>query len=166
MSDMTVMINKEAFLILCMRIEGLCAELYHYYSKIYEEMPEASRLWKKTALEEENHQLQFELALRLMNETEFELPKDSLKRVYSVHANLLKYLDQIKIEKPELLTAVSKSIEMEQKLADLHVHTALHFKDESMQNLFKSMSEADSNHVSDMQTFKSCNHHSISRIGC
>jgi rubrerythrin len=154
MSEMTVMVTKKTFLDVCMGIEGLCADLYHHYSKIYEDIPEASRLWKKTALEEENHQKQFELALRLLNDTEFEVPKDNLKRVYSIQHKLQKHLEQIKHNKPELLAAVLKALEMEEKLADLHVHTSLHFRDESMQNLFKALSEADSDHVADMQRYR------------
>jgi rubrerythrin len=158
MSDMTVMMSKKIFLEVCMGIEGLCAELYHYYSEIYEDIPEASRLWKKTALEEESHQRQFELALRLVNETEFEVSKDGLKRAYAIQYKLLKLLEHIKSNKPELLTAVSKAVEMENKLADLHVHTSLHFKEEAMQNLFKSLSDADRDHVSDMQRYRTILH--------
>jgi rubrerythrin len=128
--------------------------MYHFYSEIYEDVPEASSMWMKTALEEENHQKQFELALRLLNESEFEIPEDSLKRAYAIQYKLLKLMDHIKINKPELMTAVSKAVEMEDSLADLHVQTSLKFKDESMQNLFKSLSEADRGHVSDLQRYQ------------
>ena len=154
MSEMTVMITKKTFLDVCMGIEGLCADLYHHYSKIFEDIPEASRLWKKTALEEEHHLKQFELVLRLMNDTEFEVPKDNLKRVYSIQYKLQKHLEHIKTNRPELMTAVSKSVEMEEILADLHVHTSLNFRDDSMQDLFKALSEADNEHVADMQRYR------------
>ena len=72
---------------------------------------EASRLWKKTALEEENHRRQFELALRLVNETEFEVSKDGLKRAYSIQNKLLNLMEHIKDNKPDLLTAVTKALE-------------------------------------------------------
>lgn len=154
MSEMTELTTKKNFLEVCMGIEGLSADLYHHYSKIYEDIPEASRLWEKTALEEENHQKQFELASRLVSETEFEVSKDGLKRAYSIQIKLLQLLEHIKNNKPELLTAVSKALEMEEKLADLHAHTSLNFKEESMQNLFKALSEADRGHVADMQRYQ------------
>ena len=154
MSEMTVMMSKRNFLEVCMGIEKLCADLYHHYSEIYEDIPEASQLWKKTALEEENHRRQFELALRLVNETEFEVSKDGLKRAYSIQYKLLNLMEHIKDNKPDLLTAVTKALEMESKLADLHVHTSLHFKDESMQKLFNTLSEADRDHVTDMQRYR------------
>jgi hypothetical protein len=153
MTDITDMTSKKIFLEVCMGIERLCADVYHYFSKIYEDNPEASRLWMKTALEEENHQKQCELALRLLCETEFEVPKESLERAYSVQYKLLYLIDHIKSTKPELLTAVSKAVEMEEKLADLHVH-ALNFKEESMQKLFKSLSAADREHIAALQRYR------------
>jgi len=141
------------FLEVCTGIEMLFADLYHYFSKIYEDVPEASRLWKKTALEEENHQKQCELALRLKDETEFEVPEESLERAYSVQYKLLYLIDHIKNTPPDLLTAVSKAVEMEEKLADLHAH-ALNFKEASMQKLFRSLSAADNEHIASLQRYQ------------
>ena len=153
MSEMTDITTRKIFLEICMDIEGLCASLYHFYSTIYEDSPEAVRFWKKVALEEENHQKQFELALRLLNETEFEVSKDNLKRAYAIQFKLQNLMNHIQSHKPDLLTAVSKAIEMEEKLADLHVHTSLNFKDESMQKLFTALGNADMHHVSEMQRY-------------
>jgi rubrerythrin len=154
MIEMTDVKSKKIFLEVCMDIERLCADVYHLYSEIYEDIPEASRLWKKTALEEENHQMQFGLALRLLSGTEFEVSKDSLKRAYSIQYKLLKLINHVQGTKPELLTAVSNAVEMEEKLADLHVHASLHFKEESMQKLFKSLSEADHGHIAALQRYR------------
>lgn len=155
MSEAIETMTKKIFLEVCMGIEGLCADLYHYYSQLYEDVPEASRLWKKTALEEENHQSQFKLALGLLDETEFEVLEESRNQAYSIQYNLLKLMTNIKNTKPELLTAVSKAIEMEEKLAILHIKSSLKFKEESMQNLFKALSDADHGHVEELQRYKS-----------
>ena|SRR5450631_2329067 len=151
MSEIT---NKKIFLEVCMGIEGLCADMYHYYSEIYVDVPEASKLWKKTVIEEENHQKHFELALRLSDEMEFDVSEESLERAYKIQYKLLKLTNHVRSKKPELHVAVSKAVEMGAKLADLHVYNALNFKDESLQKMFKAMSEADSNHVSDLQCFQ------------
>lgn len=153
MSEMNDLTSKKIFLEVCMGIEVLCAELYHYYSTVFEDIPEASRIWKKAALEEEDHQKQFELALRLLNETEFEVQKDSLERAFSIQYKLLKLTDHVKSSKPELLTAVSKAVEMEDKLADLHVSASLKFKDMSIQKLFKALGEDDRQHVAALQRY-------------
>ena len=152
---MSDVMTKKIFLEVCMGIEALCADLYHYYSTIYEDIPEAATLWKKTALEEENHQRQFEMALRLVDETEFEVLNDSLNRAHAIQHKLLKLMDNIKSAKPDLLMAVSKAVEMEEKLADLHIQSSLKFSEESMQNLFKALSEADRAHVADLQRYRS-----------
>jgi hypothetical protein len=147
--------DKKNFLDVCRGIEGLCADLYHYYSELYEDIPEAAHLWKKTALEEENHQRQFELAIKLWDDTEFEIVDDNLERAFAIQYKLLNLLDHIKISKPDLLVAVSKAVEMEEKLADLHIHTSLKFKDESMQKMFSALSEADREHVADLRRYRS-----------
>ena len=154
MSEMINMMTRKIFLDVCIGIETLCAELYHYYSKIYEDVPEASRLWKKTAFEEENHRMQFELALKLLKETEFDVTEDNLKRAYSVQYKLLKLMDHIKNNQPDLLTAVSKAVEMEEKLADLHAHASLDFSDKSMQKLFKALNEADREHIGALKNYR------------
>jgi rubrerythrin len=154
MSDMTDMMGKKAFLEVCRGIEGLCAELYHHYSSIYEDTPEISNLWKKTALEEENHQKQFELALRLWDVTEFEVLHDSMNLAYSIQFKLLELMNHIKSIKPDLLTAVTKAVEMEERLEKLHAHTSLIFKEESMQNLFTSLSKDDHDHVADLRRYQ------------
>lgn len=154
MSCLTETMTKNTFLEICMGIEGLCAELYHFYSTLYEDNPEASRLWKKAALEEENHQNQFGLAMRLLCETDFDILQHSLKRAYSIHDKLQKLIIHVKSNKPDLLTAVSEAVEMEEKLADLHAYTALNFRDDSLQRLFKALSDADSEHVAALQRYQ------------
>ena len=44
---------------------------------------------------------------------------------------------------------------MEEILADLHVHTSLKFKEESMKKMFIALSEADHGHVTDLQHYQS-----------
>lgn len=147
--------GKKTFLIVCAGIEGLCAEIYHYYSKIYDDIPDASRLWKKTALEEENHQKLFELALKLWNDTEFDILHDSVRDAYSIQLKLIELMNRIKSKKPDLMVAISKAVEMEEKLEKLHAQTSLKFKEESMQKLFKSLSEADHDHIADLRRYRS-----------
>lgn len=155
MSEMTELMTKKIFLDVCAGIEKLCAELYHHYSTIYQDIPEASSLWKKTALEEENHQKQFELAIRLWEETEFDVLNESLNQAYAIQYKLMTFMNNIKNSKPDLLTAVTKAIEMEKKLAVLHVSTALKFKEPSMQDMFRALSDADHGHMADLQQYQS-----------
>jgi len=151
--EMTTVPTNKAFLEVCMSIEGLCADLYHYYSERYRDVPEASRLWKKTALEEENHQRQFELALLLSEQVEYDVTRVSLKRAYSIESALQKFVAQVKRNTPDLLTAVSRAVEMEEILSELHANQCLRFKDDSIQGLFKAMNEADNEHMVALQRY-------------
>ncbi len=154
MSEMINLMTSKIFLQTCISIEELCAELYHYYSRAYEDIPEASRLWKKTALEEEDHRQHFMLAVRLMNETEFKVSGNHLIKAYSIQNKLRYLLNQVSHSTPELLTAVTKAIEMEDVLADLHAHISLNFNDSNMQNLFRALSEADRDHISALKQYR------------
>ena len=134
------------FLEVCSKIEGLSAELYHYYSELFHDDQESSQLWKKTALEEENHQKLFELALRLRNECELEIISDYNKalRVYEKLKSLIIYVRE---SPPDIFLAITKAIEMEVALADLHVDSAAHFIDAQTQNMFKSLQAHDKEHI-------------------
>jgi len=125
MSEMKDMMTRKIFLDVCMGIEKLCAELYHCYSKIYADIPEACSFWKKAALDKENLRKQYEVLLRLLNEIEFDVSADSLKRAYCIQNQLLKLLEHTRNSKPDLTTAFSKSAEIEGSLEDMHAHASI-----------------------------------------
>ncbi len=143
--------NKIAlFLDTCARIEGSCAELYHYYSEIFQECKETSDLWKKTALEEENHKRQFELALRLHENAEFALVTD-LDDTYRIYHRLQNLLEHVRVNPPDMITALTKAIEMEERLAGLHMESSVRFGNKSIQEMFQAMSDFDHEHVNSLK---------------
>jgi rubrerythrin len=135
------------FLDVCMKIEELTAEIYHYFGNVYAEFPDASLLWKKTALEEENHRKQFELVLHLRDEVEFDINPSDLQRALRIHGKIITLLDIVKHKTPDLIGAFTLAVEMEENLADLHVQTAVRFRDESLVRLFEAFGRADQEHV-------------------
>lgn len=138
------------FFDVCAKIEGVCAELYHYYGVIHRDNEDVSRLWIKTALEEENHQNQFKLAYRLRNDVEFELESD-LARADRIYQKLIKLLEHVRRHPPDIITALTKAIEMEESLADLHVENAVRFTDQATQKMFKALGEFDQDHVKSLR---------------
>jgi len=142
------------FLNVCSRIEGLSAELYHYYSELFQEDEESSQLWKKTALEEENHQKLFELAIRLRNECEIEIVTDYNKacRVYEKLTALLSY---VRKTPPDIFLAITKAIEMEVALADLHIDSSTKFKDIQIKNMFITLQSQDQEHIGSLRRHQS-----------
>lgn len=135
---------------LCAKIESLCAELYHYYSDVFKDNAHISQLWKKTALEEENHQKQFELANRLRDDVMLDLNAD-IDRTYRIHQKLRNLLDHVHHTPPDIVTALTKAIEMEESLAVIHLDSSVKFHDESIKNLFLALRNADRDHVKSLQ---------------
>lgn len=144
---------RTLFLDVCMKIEELNAELYHYYGDVYADVPDAVLLWKKTALEEENHRKQFELVVHLRDDVEFDISPAELQRAWRVHGKLFKLLDVVKRKPPELLSALALAVEMEESLADLHVQTAVCFREQSVAQLFKALGRSDQEHINELKRF-------------
>lgn len=138
------------FFDVCASIEGLCATLYHYYSDLFKDNAEVSQLWKKTALEEENHQKQFELANRLRDDVGFDLDAD-LERIYRIHQKLAYLLDHVRQNPPDIVTALTRAIEMEESLSDLHLDSSVHFHDKSIAAMFQALREFDQDHVKSLR---------------
>ncbi len=134
------------FFDVCAKIEGLSAELYHFYSDVHKDNTDVSSLWKKTALEEENHQKQFELAFRLRDEIGFELTAD-IDRTYLIYHKLDNLLQHVRQSPPDIVTALTKAIEMEESLAVLHLDISTRFHDESIRKMFQALMAFDQDHV-------------------
>lgn len=141
------------FLDICMKIEELSSELYHYFGNLYAD-DSAACLWKKTASEEENHRRQYELLLHLREEVEFDITPQDLERAWGAHGKVLGLLDTVRRHPPDLSEALSLSIEMEESLADLHVQSAVRFRDESVARLFQALGRADLEHVEELKRYR------------
>lgn len=128
------------------RIEDLCAELYHFYSRVFLDNREVSLLWKKTAMEEENHRMQIQMAMRLSDAIEDVLP-DGLSVTYTMHLKLKRLVAGVKNNPPDLVTALKKAIEMEERMAFLHVESSVRFRDESIRSMFEALRGADRGHI-------------------
>jgi len=141
------------FLDVCTKIEQLSAEIYHYFGDVYDQYPDAALLWRKTALEEENHRKQFELVLHMRDEVEFDIDPADLQRAWRIHGKLFALLDAVKQKAPDLIGALTMAVEMEERLADLHVQVAVRFRDESMVRLFEALGRADQDHILALRRF-------------
>ena len=149
---------------ICSKLEARFAELYHYYGDIFSEDFYASKLWKKVALEEENHLRQFEVADRLYRWSDFEVTVD-LERAQRICNKMDTLLEHVRQTPPSLETALTKAIEMEEAIAYLHMTTAVKFADESIQNLFKAMAGSDLNHIQSLKDYLTVIHLSRTDMG-
>jgi rubrerythrin len=142
--------NVSLFFDVCARIEGACATLYHYYSDLFSENDDVSRLWKMTALEEENHQKQYELVNRIREDVGFDLNTD-FERPYRIYKKLNNLLDHVRQNPPDIETALTKAIEMEEYLVDLHLDNSVHFHDDSVKKMFTALRGFDQDHVKSLR---------------
>ena len=134
----------------CAKIEGLCAELYHYYSVVHQDHEYVSLLWTKTALEEENHKKQFELAYRLRDNVGFDLNAD-IDRINHIYQKMSKLLLHVRQYPPDIVTALTKAIAMEESLADVHLDSSVRFHDESIRRMFLALGEFDQEHIKSLR---------------
>jgi hypothetical protein len=148
-SDMNIL-----FLEVCKNIQLLSAEVYHRLGDAYGDIPGAALLWKKAALEEENHSRQFELLLRLRDEVAFELIPTEPQQAWHVQGIIIKLLDILKHITPDLISALTLTIEMVELLANLHVQKAVRFMDESVERLFKASGRADQEYADAIERFR------------
>lgn len=153
MHEITSDANTLLFSRICLKIEGLCARLYHYYSEIHSDDPAASRIWKQTALEEEDNQKQVELAINLINDLDFELTSSDLRQACAIHRKLCMLLDIVRRAPPILRTALNNAIKMEELMAGLHIDTSGRFKDESVQQRFQAVLDSDQEHIHLLREF-------------
>jgi len=153
MAESYVLQNRCSLLFdLCKDIEGLVAQLYHFYSDYFKDNVEISRMWKKTAMEEENHHLQFALAQRIAGDIICSANVD-LDMIADTKDKLSKLVSAVIKNPPDLVTALSRAVEMEEKLADLHASTVVNFADAETQNMFKAMIGFDQEHVETLRRY-------------
>lgn len=137
---------------ICIRIEKKISELYYFFSDQYREMPHLSRLWRKTAHEEENHMLQFQMAARLSKCSKFNVVV-SLENAQQALAMVTGVKKRIMEHPPTWYNALKFAIELEGRMSHLHTHTALAFEDASFDSLYHAMMKHDQDHVQALKRY-------------
>jgi len=146
MSDMAAVLKT------CSQIEGKVAEIYHFFSDLHRENAELSVLWRKTALEEENHMYQFQLAARISRGTVAGTRIDAGKAQAAL--NMVESLQERLQEKPPTFAGALKfAVELEEKLSAFHLENAVIFDNDQAESLFRAMMANDRDHVAALQSF-------------
>lgn len=131
---------------ICMNIEKETSELYFFFSDLFQELPDLSRLWRKTALEEENHMLQFQMAARLLKSCKF-TTTINLTHAQKALDMITGLLEKSREHPPSWHNALMLAIELENRMSHFHTDTALVFKEESFNSLYHAMMKQDQDHV-------------------
>ncbi|QSV46629.1 ferritin family protein [Geobacter benzoatilyticus] len=132
---------------ICREIEECMAGLYHYYAEIFSDTPDMSKLWEKTAREEENHANQFALAINLRRQGVVQAVNTDLFTAETILNKLKSIYATVKQTRPAIADALRSAIKIEEKLAAYHMSSLALFQDESYRKLFEAMMKNDQGHI-------------------
>ena len=141
------------FLDRCVGFELKLAELYHHFEAIFADDRSLSRLWKKTAREEENHAQQFNLAVRLQGVGMLRLTTDVSKAAANLQG-LETFLGKILEATPSREDALDLAIRLEEQLVLLHMSSIVLFEDQQLKKLFHAMMQHDQGHISTLRDYQ------------
>lgn len=136
----------------CAAIERECAGLYHWLSDLFYDDRKVSTLWKKTALEEENHESQFLLAEKLVDGI-LAVPLLELATVSAELERLRKLRREFEENPPDLIRALETAIIIEEELDGFHLEKILLFSNEDHRKMFGAMMAHDREHAECLKRF-------------
>jgi rubrerythrin len=144
-STATLSIEKMFILDQCALIETKCADMYRYLAQKYASIPELAALWIKTANEEDNHAMQFQILKKTKGRGIIDVAADcssvseGLKKVESL-------FNQIMHSSFSPVEAVQLALKLESYLGRFHSASVTICNDEATQNLLKAMMANDLGH--------------------
>lgn len=150
MLDNAMKLAEQVMLEKCREIELLCKELYDYFAELYSDNEAVARLWRKTAMEEQNHADQFTLALKLRKDLPCTVLTNST-RVESVLSQLRAVIAKVRAVRPNLADALSASIKIEKHLVEFHIDCVARFENDSHRKMFSAMMSSDNEHIESLQ---------------
>jgi hypothetical protein len=140
------MIQMSRFLDACQEMEQRAADLYHLLADQFRHERGVGRLWRKTALEEENHARQVKLA-RIMVQDIVGINLDSWRNISRIKEEIGSLLRQYSTSPPKLLDALCTAIEFEEKMEIFHMHNAIYLREKAGNDLFVAMMKEDRDHA-------------------
>lgn len=133
----------------CALIESKCAELYKHFAEVTNDNPELETLWKKTALEEEHHALQFNMLARVKEGiTKINIDIAKAKFVLQQLDDLLARIRKAKLTAVETLQV---GIRLEGYLSEFHCDSVVVCEDPDMTKLLNAMMKIDVEHAGMLQ---------------
>lgn len=134
----------------CAEIEETLGKVYDIFAEVYQDHHTISKIFKKTAQEERNHEYQIRLAIRSFTPTIESMTLTST--VAKEHLSLVRdFLEKLKNTLPGIEEALNLTIKLEDISARFHLDAAARFSDPSCVKLFKAMMSADENHVAALE---------------
>lgn len=143
-------INELKALEKCRDIELLCGDIYSYFAEVFSEDREIQLLWRKTAVEEQNHADQFALAIKLRRGISCQVILDAAQADYKI-SQLQKYLSMIRISPPSLIEALESALKLEESITKFHLENIVLFEDPGLRKMFVAIKASDDRHIESLQ---------------
>jgi DNA-binding FadR family transcriptional regulator len=143
-----------ALLMTCSEIEFLAGEFYRLLSRLHTHEPEAVALWLKTAKEEDNHKLQFDLGQRLSSTVACGAVLDQRQaaRVVQSFQDAIAQIAASPVP-PTVRSALQIAIKMKSMMMEFHMDHAVVFTSDSYREMFKAMMAQDYGHIQALKDF-------------
>jgi len=149
-SSNTLSVEQMFILDQCALIEKKCGDLYRLFARKCSGHPELEKLWKKTALEEDHHALQFEMLSRLKGEGLSKVKADP-SRIRTVLQELEALMDRVEHSKISPIDTLKVGIRLETSLARYHSDEVAICSDPETAHLLQAMMNNDVDHVAALE---------------
>ena len=143
--DNTAM-EMQLFLDVCREAEQACAEMYYFFAEHFAADRHVSRLWSKTAMEEENHARHVSLAKRMIKSVSW-INLESWRNASNARDTVRLIAEHVRRSPPSLPDALRLALECEQKMDCLHMQNALLVREQAGNSMFKAMLKEDREHA-------------------
>ena len=143
-------ISDQKILEKCREIELLCRDIYTHFAEIFVGDRDVVALWRKTAVEEQNHADQITLVLKLRKGLSCHVDVDPSQIDFKI-SQMQGYLETVKISPPTLKEAMALAIKLERKISSFHLDEIMVFEDESIKKLFSAMMASDQKHLESLE---------------
>ena len=143
--DNTAM-EMQLFLDVCSEVEQECAEMYYFFAEHFADDRRVSRLWSKTAMEEENHARHVSLAKKMVESVSW-INLESWRNASNARDTVRLIAEHVRRSPPSLPDALRLALQCEQRMDCLHMQNALLLKERGGNSMFRAMLKEDRGHV-------------------
>lgn len=139
-------VKMSLFLDTCSEVETITAEMYYFFAAHFSAERELSQLWKKTAMEEENHARRVGLAKKMIESISW-VNLDAWRSAYLARKLIRQIATAVQKSPPSATDALTLALHCEKRMHHLHMQNAILLKENAGNSMFKAMLQEDRGHI-------------------
>jgi rubrerythrin len=147
----TLTVKTDQFLDACFEVESTTAEMYYYFAELFNDDTEITRLWIKTAMEEENHARHVQMAKKMVMSINW-ISIEAWHNASRAMAMVKQIARGVHHSPPSLANALRLSIQCENRMDYLHMQNAILMKENAGNSMFRAMLMEDRGHTMMLMT--------------